>query len=67
MQEPPESIGWGGWSEFCQLLEIARPEYRDFLVELGFGPFLSFGEVLQRDLHTSWSLDSILQVAVSSQ
>uniref|UniRef100_A0A2N9IQ64 Aminotransferase-like plant mobile domain-containing protein n=1 Tax=Fagus sylvatica TaxID=28930 RepID=A0A2N9IQ64_FAGSY len=31
----------GGWSEFCQLLEIARPEYRDFLVELGFGPFLS--------------------------
>uniref|UniRef100_A0A2N9FKF9 Aminotransferase-like plant mobile domain-containing protein n=1 Tax=Fagus sylvatica TaxID=28930 RepID=A0A2N9FKF9_FAGSY len=40
-QDPPESIGRGGWSEFCQLLEIARPEYRDFLVELGFGPFLS--------------------------
>uniref|UniRef100_A0A2N9F8D5 DUF7745 domain-containing protein n=1 Tax=Fagus sylvatica TaxID=28930 RepID=A0A2N9F8D5_FAGSY len=27
----------------------------------------AFGEILQRDLHTSWSLDSILQVAVSSQ
>uniref|UniRef100_A0A2N9GAQ6 Aminotransferase-like plant mobile domain-containing protein n=1 Tax=Fagus sylvatica TaxID=28930 RepID=A0A2N9GAQ6_FAGSY len=40
-EDPPESIGRGGWSEFCQLLEIARPEYRDFLVELGFGPFLS--------------------------
>uniref|UniRef100_A0A2N9FL57 Aminotransferase-like plant mobile domain-containing protein n=1 Tax=Fagus sylvatica TaxID=28930 RepID=A0A2N9FL57_FAGSY len=35
-EDPPESIGRGGWSEFCQLLEIARPEYRDFLVELGF-------------------------------
>jgi hypothetical protein len=41
VQDPPESIGRGGWSEFCQLLEIARPEYRDFLAELGFGPFLS--------------------------
>jgi hypothetical protein len=41
VQDPPASIGRGGWSEFCQLLEIARPEYRDFLVELGFGPFLS--------------------------
>uniref|UniRef100_A0A2N9J7Y3 Aminotransferase-like plant mobile domain-containing protein n=1 Tax=Fagus sylvatica TaxID=28930 RepID=A0A2N9J7Y3_FAGSY len=40
-EDPPESIGRGGWSEFCQLLEIARPEYRDFLAELGFGPFLS--------------------------
>uniref|UniRef100_A0A2N9F631 Aminotransferase-like plant mobile domain-containing protein n=1 Tax=Fagus sylvatica TaxID=28930 RepID=A0A2N9F631_FAGSY len=40
-EDPPASIGRGGWSEFCQLLEIARPEYRDFLVELGFGPFLS--------------------------
>uniref|UniRef100_A0A2N9IMC4 Aminotransferase-like plant mobile domain-containing protein n=1 Tax=Fagus sylvatica TaxID=28930 RepID=A0A2N9IMC4_FAGSY len=40
-EDPPESIGRGGWSEFCQLLEIARPGYRDFLVELGFGPFLS--------------------------
>uniref|UniRef100_A0A2N9IUH9 Aminotransferase-like plant mobile domain-containing protein n=1 Tax=Fagus sylvatica TaxID=28930 RepID=A0A2N9IUH9_FAGSY len=40
-QDPPESIGRGGWSEFSQLLDIARPEYRDFLVELGFGPFLS--------------------------
>uniref|UniRef100_A0A2N9HRE7 Aminotransferase-like plant mobile domain-containing protein n=1 Tax=Fagus sylvatica TaxID=28930 RepID=A0A2N9HRE7_FAGSY len=39
--DPPESIGRGGWSEFSQLLDIARPEYRDFLVELGFGPFLS--------------------------
>uniref|UniRef100_A0A2N9G2H6 Aminotransferase-like plant mobile domain-containing protein n=1 Tax=Fagus sylvatica TaxID=28930 RepID=A0A2N9G2H6_FAGSY len=38
-QDPPESIGRGGWSEFSQLLDIARPEYRDFLVELGFGPF----------------------------
>uniref|UniRef100_A0A2N9H200 Aminotransferase-like plant mobile domain-containing protein n=1 Tax=Fagus sylvatica TaxID=28930 RepID=A0A2N9H200_FAGSY len=27
----------------------------------------AFGEILQRDLHTSWSLDSIFQVAVSSQ
>jgi hypothetical protein len=41
VQDPPESIGRGGWSEFSQLLDIARPEYRDFLVELGFGPFLS--------------------------
>uniref|UniRef100_A0A2N9I400 Aminotransferase-like plant mobile domain-containing protein n=1 Tax=Fagus sylvatica TaxID=28930 RepID=A0A2N9I400_FAGSY len=40
-QDPPESIGRGGWSEFSQLLDIAHPEYRDFLVELGFGPFLS--------------------------
>uniref|UniRef100_A0A2N9G976 Aminotransferase-like plant mobile domain-containing protein n=1 Tax=Fagus sylvatica TaxID=28930 RepID=A0A2N9G976_FAGSY len=40
-EDPPESIGRGGWSEFCQLLEIARPEYREFLAELGFGPFLS--------------------------
>uniref|UniRef100_A0A2N9FXA5 DUF7745 domain-containing protein n=1 Tax=Fagus sylvatica TaxID=28930 RepID=A0A2N9FXA5_FAGSY len=31
------------------------------------GPFHCFGEILQRDLHTSWSLDSILHVAVSSQ
>uniref|UniRef100_A0A2N9GTD2 Aminotransferase-like plant mobile domain-containing protein n=1 Tax=Fagus sylvatica TaxID=28930 RepID=A0A2N9GTD2_FAGSY len=37
--DPPASIGRGGWSDFCQLLEIARPEYRDFLAELGFGPF----------------------------
>uniref|UniRef100_A0A2N9GIH8 Aminotransferase-like plant mobile domain-containing protein n=1 Tax=Fagus sylvatica TaxID=28930 RepID=A0A2N9GIH8_FAGSY len=40
-EDPPASIGRGGWSDFCQLLEIARPEYRDFLAELGFGPFLS--------------------------
>jgi hypothetical protein len=41
VQDPPASIGRGGWSDFCQLLEIARPEYRDFLAELGFGPFLN--------------------------
>ena len=40
VQDPPESIGRGGWSEFCQLLEIACPEYREFLAGLGFGPFL---------------------------
>uniref|UniRef100_A0A2N9FYN5 CCHC-type domain-containing protein n=1 Tax=Fagus sylvatica TaxID=28930 RepID=A0A2N9FYN5_FAGSY len=40
-EDPPASIGRGGWSDFCQLLEIARPEYRDFLAELGFGPFLN--------------------------
>uniref|UniRef100_A0A2N9FI46 Reverse transcriptase n=1 Tax=Fagus sylvatica TaxID=28930 RepID=A0A2N9FI46_FAGSY len=40
-RDPPATIGRGGWSDFCQLLEIARPEYRDFLAELGFGPFLS--------------------------
>uniref|UniRef100_A0A2N9GG33 Aminotransferase-like plant mobile domain-containing protein n=1 Tax=Fagus sylvatica TaxID=28930 RepID=A0A2N9GG33_FAGSY len=28
----------GGWSDFCQLLESARQEYRDFLAELGFAP-----------------------------
>uniref|UniRef100_A0A2N9EPQ3 Aminotransferase-like plant mobile domain-containing protein n=1 Tax=Fagus sylvatica TaxID=28930 RepID=A0A2N9EPQ3_FAGSY len=52
---PLRVFGRGGWSEFSQLLDIARPEYRDFLVELGFGPFpqhplractASFGEVL---------------------
>ena len=41
VENPPESIGRGGWSDFCQLLETARQEYRDFLAELGFGPFLS--------------------------
>uniref|UniRef100_A0A2N9F8D0 Aminotransferase-like plant mobile domain-containing protein n=1 Tax=Fagus sylvatica TaxID=28930 RepID=A0A2N9F8D0_FAGSY len=35
-EDPPESIGRGGWSEFCQLLEIARPEYRDFPSGVGF-------------------------------
>jgi hypothetical protein len=35
------SVGRGGWSDFCQLLDAARQEYREFLVELGFGPFLS--------------------------
>jgi hypothetical protein len=33
----------------------------------GSGPFHCLGEILQRDLHTSWSLDSIFLVAVSSQ
>ena len=41
LQDPPDSVGRGGWSDFCQLLETARQEYRDFLAELGFGPFLS--------------------------
>uniref|UniRef100_A0A2N9FQU8 Aminotransferase-like plant mobile domain-containing protein n=1 Tax=Fagus sylvatica TaxID=28930 RepID=A0A2N9FQU8_FAGSY len=41
VQDPPESVGRGGWSDFCQLLETARQEYRDFLAELGFVPFLS--------------------------
>uniref|UniRef100_A0A2N9GCZ9 Aminotransferase-like plant mobile domain-containing protein n=1 Tax=Fagus sylvatica TaxID=28930 RepID=A0A2N9GCZ9_FAGSY len=40
-EDPPASIGRGGWSDFCQLLEIARPEYKDLLAELGFGPLLS--------------------------
>jgi hypothetical protein len=35
------NVGRGGWSDFCQLLDAARQEYREFLVELGFGPFLS--------------------------
>uniref|UniRef100_A0A2N9GYF9 DUF7745 domain-containing protein n=1 Tax=Fagus sylvatica TaxID=28930 RepID=A0A2N9GYF9_FAGSY len=30
------------------------------------GPFHCLGEILHRDLHTSWSLDSILHVAMSS-
>uniref|UniRef100_A0A2N9HX37 Aminotransferase-like plant mobile domain-containing protein n=1 Tax=Fagus sylvatica TaxID=28930 RepID=A0A2N9HX37_FAGSY len=38
--EPPESVGRGGWSEFSRLLAASRPEYREFLTELGFGPFL---------------------------
>jgi hypothetical protein len=40
VQEPPESVGRGGWSEFSRLLAASRPEYREFLTELGFGPFL---------------------------
>jgi hypothetical protein len=40
VQEPPESVGRGGWSEFSRLLAASRPEYREFLIELGFGPFL---------------------------
>uniref|UniRef100_A0A2N9E3X7 Aminotransferase-like plant mobile domain-containing protein n=1 Tax=Fagus sylvatica TaxID=28930 RepID=A0A2N9E3X7_FAGSY len=39
-QEPLESVGRGGWSEFSRLLAVSRPEYREFLTELGFGPFL---------------------------
>uniref|UniRef100_A0A2N9HGY2 Aminotransferase-like plant mobile domain-containing protein n=1 Tax=Fagus sylvatica TaxID=28930 RepID=A0A2N9HGY2_FAGSY len=39
-QEPPESAGRGGWSDFGRLLAVSRPEYREFLIELGFGPFL---------------------------
>uniref|UniRef100_A0A2N9ERE0 Aminotransferase-like plant mobile domain-containing protein n=1 Tax=Fagus sylvatica TaxID=28930 RepID=A0A2N9ERE0_FAGSY len=39
-QDPPESVGRGGWSEFSRLLAISRREYREFLTELGFGPFL---------------------------
>jgi hypothetical protein len=41
VQEPPGSAGRGGWSEFSRLLAASRPEYREFLIELGFGPFLS--------------------------
>uniref|UniRef100_A0A2N9GS57 Uncharacterized protein n=1 Tax=Fagus sylvatica TaxID=28930 RepID=A0A2N9GS57_FAGSY len=29
-QDPPESIGRGGWSEFSQLLDIARPRVQRF-------------------------------------
>jgi hypothetical protein len=41
VQEPPYSAGRGGWSEFSRLLAASRPEYKEFLTELGFGPFLS--------------------------
>jgi hypothetical protein len=41
VQEPPDSAGRGGWSDFGRLLAVSRPEYREFLIELGFGPFLS--------------------------
>ena len=41
VQDPRESVGRGGWSDFSQLLNTARQEYREFLTELGFGPFLS--------------------------
>ena len=40
MQDLPESVGRGGWSEFSRLLAISRREYREFLTELGFGPLL---------------------------
>uniref|UniRef100_A0A2N9F6M6 Aminotransferase-like plant mobile domain-containing protein n=1 Tax=Fagus sylvatica TaxID=28930 RepID=A0A2N9F6M6_FAGSY len=35
----PIGSGCGGWSDFHKLLAKARPEFRTFLVELGFGPF----------------------------
>uniref|UniRef100_A0A2N9EJJ0 Aminotransferase-like plant mobile domain-containing protein n=1 Tax=Fagus sylvatica TaxID=28930 RepID=A0A2N9EJJ0_FAGSY len=38
--DPPESVGRGGWSDFSRLLAVSRREYREFLTELGFGPFL---------------------------
>ena len=41
VQDPPESVGRGGWSDFGKLLEVSHREYREFLTELGFGPFLS--------------------------
>uniref|UniRef100_A0A2N9FEA1 Aminotransferase-like plant mobile domain-containing protein n=1 Tax=Fagus sylvatica TaxID=28930 RepID=A0A2N9FEA1_FAGSY len=37
----PRSSSRDGWSDFHKLLAGARREYRDFLMELGFGPFLS--------------------------
>uniref|UniRef100_A0A2N9EA97 Aminotransferase-like plant mobile domain-containing protein n=1 Tax=Fagus sylvatica TaxID=28930 RepID=A0A2N9EA97_FAGSY len=33
-QDPPESVGRGGWSEFSRLLATSRREYREFLTEL---------------------------------
>ena len=42
MKDPSsQSTGRGGWSDFCKLLDGAHREYREFLTELGFGPFLS--------------------------
>uniref|UniRef100_A0A2N9HEU5 Aminotransferase-like plant mobile domain-containing protein n=1 Tax=Fagus sylvatica TaxID=28930 RepID=A0A2N9HEU5_FAGSY len=40
-EDPLESVARGGWSNFSQLLDVARREYREFFTELGFGPFLS--------------------------
>uniref|UniRef100_A0A2N9HJK2 Aminotransferase-like plant mobile domain-containing protein n=1 Tax=Fagus sylvatica TaxID=28930 RepID=A0A2N9HJK2_FAGSY len=41
-QEPPYSAGRGGWSEFSRLLGgFPVRSIREFLTELGFGPFLS--------------------------
>uniref|UniRef100_A0A2N9EQA0 Aminotransferase-like plant mobile domain-containing protein n=1 Tax=Fagus sylvatica TaxID=28930 RepID=A0A2N9EQA0_FAGSY len=41
-EEPnPKSSSRDGWLDFHKLLAVARQEYRDFLTELGFGPFLS--------------------------
>ena len=39
-QDPPKSVGQGGWSDFGRLLEVSRQEYSEFLTKLGFGPFL---------------------------
>uniref|UniRef100_A0A2N9GQ61 Aminotransferase-like plant mobile domain-containing protein n=1 Tax=Fagus sylvatica TaxID=28930 RepID=A0A2N9GQ61_FAGSY len=38
--DPPESVGRGGWFDFGRLLSVSRREYSDFLIELGFSPFL---------------------------
>ena len=40
VQDPPKSVVRGGWSDFSRLLVVSRQEYREFLTELGFGPFL---------------------------
>ena len=40
VQDSPESVGRGGWFDFSRLLEVSRQEYREFLTELGFDPFL---------------------------
>ena len=37
VQDPPESVGRGGWSDFSQLLDVAR-EYREFFYGAGFWP-----------------------------
>jgi hypothetical protein len=46
VQDPPESVGRGGWSDFSRLLAVSRREYREFLIELGFDPFLGIPYVL---------------------
>uniref|UniRef100_A0A2N9F306 Aminotransferase-like plant mobile domain-containing protein n=1 Tax=Fagus sylvatica TaxID=28930 RepID=A0A2N9F306_FAGSY len=35
-EDPPESIGRGGWSEFCQLLEIRSSRVQRFSCGVGF-------------------------------
>jgi hypothetical protein len=48
-------FGRGGWSDFHKLLDSARQEYRDFLTELGCGPFLSIPYMyLSHSLVRSW-------------